>query len=221
MTTTMSSRSSFAKPYSSSVSSSSSSSQSHHHHVRKPASYTRIIDKQCEENKTFLKAVETKNFDTIKLLLGKKAVNINCVNKEGYTPLHIASKQGCLETIRILLRYNPDLMRTNEKGATALFIAVINNKRDVADLILRHGTQSLQQEDSKYRQKYFQFCESIINDDITTFEALLKLVSDVDFLMLKGETPLHFAVIKNRQSILESLLLRDANPNQNKGIAYR
>jgi Ankyrin repeats (3 copies) len=72
----------------------------------------------------------------IKSLINAGAdINYHTPN-DGSTPLIIATKNGDLKTIILLLEKGAEINATDHDGATALTWALFNNKRDIAKLLL-------------------------------------------------------------------------------------
>ena len=68
----------------------------------------------------------------------KKDVEIDFKNKEGYTPLMIASYKGNTDIVKLLLEYNASVDITNNYNYTALIYACIYGNLDVVEILLEH-----------------------------------------------------------------------------------
>jgi ankyrin repeat protein len=52
------------------------------------------------------------------------------------TPLYMASQEGNIEVIELLLKYRPDINLSNEKMSSPLYIASFNGNEDVVRILL-------------------------------------------------------------------------------------
>lgn len=68
----------------------------------------------------------------------KKDIEIDFKNKEGYTPLMIASYKGNTDMVKLLLEYNASVDITNNYNYTALIYACIYGNLDVVKILLKH-----------------------------------------------------------------------------------
>ena len=136
-------------------------------------------------------------------MLIKLGCDVNVKNKDGYTPLMLASMNGELDIVRNLLdngakvdeykkfvrpRYEEDRLTDlaldcgyydnlrYDTGKTALFYAVYSNHKEIAELLIQRG-------------------------------------ADVNMLDERGKTPLMFAVQNNAYECARLLVLNGANVN--------
>ena len=81
---------------------------------------------QKENINMLINSIECNNVEKVKEYLDKDSSNINTLNEEGISPLHIAVINGNLEIIKILLKYgaNPNIKSTI-KNQTPLHLAYI------------------------------------------------------------------------------------------------
>lgn len=73
-----------------------------------------------------------------KKVIAKKAIEIDFKNKEGYTPLMIASYKGNTDIVKLLLEYNASVDITNNYNYSALIYACIYGNLDVVKILLKH-----------------------------------------------------------------------------------
>jgi ankyrin repeat protein len=60
-------------------------------------------------------------------------------DKQGATPLHVASYYGREDIVNLLLRYNADVNRGNAKGTNALHLAAQANHKNIVEILLDAG----------------------------------------------------------------------------------
>lgn len=70
--------------------------------------------------------------------IAKKDIEIDFKNKEGYTPLMIASYKGNTDIVKLLLEYNASVDITNNYNYSALIYACIYGNLDVVKILLKH-----------------------------------------------------------------------------------
>ena len=90
---------------------------------------------QLQKDPTLL-LKHTKDVDTTKLLLQLKA-DPNTKDKNGYTPLHLASRVGRVDTARLLLQFKADTTTKDRYGYLPLHWASRCGKVDIARLLLQ------------------------------------------------------------------------------------
>ena len=74
-----------------------------------------------------------------KMLL-EKGANPNIAEKYGYTPLHLAADNGCIEQVSLLVKFKASLNLLSSEGRrTPLDIAVKRKKEEAVALIKKHG----------------------------------------------------------------------------------
>lgn len=74
--------------------------------------------------------------DIIKLLLSTPSHILNATNESGNTPLHWASLNGHLSSVKLLIEAGADVTIINTAGHDAVFEAEINDKKEVVDWLL-------------------------------------------------------------------------------------
>jgi ankyrin repeat protein len=67
--------------------------------------------------------------------------NIDAQNKNGITPLMIASFQGHVPTVRLLIARGGNVNRRADNGATAVSLATSKNHPDVVAILRQAGAR--------------------------------------------------------------------------------
>ena len=91
---------------------------------------------------TFLKAAQTGNIESVKILLQQFGRDIlKCKDEDGYTALHRAAYNGHLEVVEYLIECGADVRSRTEEGWEPLHCACKWNKVTVASLLLQNGAK--------------------------------------------------------------------------------
>ena len=83
-------------------------------------------------------------FSDITAYLVKSGAFIDVLNtKSGFTPLYLASHQGQLEVVKLLIRNSANINLPRNNGATPLYIAANHGHNDVVKYLLTNGAQPI------------------------------------------------------------------------------
>lgn len=77
----------------------------------------------------------------VELLLGKGAA-VDAADEQGWTPLMLAVRRGKGAAVRACIQAGADVARQNAQGDTALHLAAINNRAEIAQQLLAAGGAS-------------------------------------------------------------------------------
>jgi ankyrin repeat protein len=77
--------------------------------------------------------------DVVALLLQCKQITVDARNSQDVTPLIMASQEGYIEIVEMLLHHDAQVNLRSKKGTTALFAASAFGHTQVVTLLLRHG----------------------------------------------------------------------------------
>jgi ankyrin repeat protein len=73
-------------------------------------------------------------------LLLAHGADVNATNNAGWTPLHLAAKNGCKDEIELLLANKAAINATNNGGQTQLGLTAGNRfHRAIIELLRQHG----------------------------------------------------------------------------------
>jgi ankyrin repeat protein len=64
---------------------------------------------------------------------------VNAENDSGWTPLHMASQEGHLDVVKVLLARHPKVNAQEADGETALHLAAFYGHLGVAQVLLKNG----------------------------------------------------------------------------------
>ena len=105
------------------------------------------IKKEEEENyKSLINAIELNNSQTVENLLKNTLFNINKLNENGFSPLHLSIIKGNIKIINLLIKYGAKINILSSKNKqTPLHLAYINNNdysKNIIELLLNNGANN-------------------------------------------------------------------------------
>ncbi|XP_034936142.1 ankyrin repeat domain-containing protein 16-like [Chelonus insularis] len=141
--------------------------------------------------------------ESIKKLI-KAGANLSLRNKDGWMPLHIASRVGNANIIKLLLEVEPELINVSSKnGRTALHIAAFHGHLDAIHLLLSTEPNLLHSPDYS---GLLPIHEAVKSKDYKVFEYLIKCRADVKKTDFIGHTILHIAALCGNIPVIEYIL---------------
>lgn len=151
--------------------------------------------------------------EVLKTLIGHGA-NVNALDAENATPLHVAIRNRQEEIITILLCHpGIDLKLRDKAGDTPFAVALKLRNHKTAQRILNYLPYAAEQMDSKGRNFLHL---AIINDDLESVLFLLSIQVDVNSRVhdASQSTPMHLAVVSKVEMIVRNLILAEARLNE-------
>jgi ankyrin repeat protein/beta-lactamase regulating signal transducer with metallopeptidase domain len=172
-------------------------------------------------------------------LLIVNGANVNVENQgDGHAPLHIAAGQGYTEIVELLIDHGADvnkewlfgthpLVITEEHiidgqpvfpdpntstGRTALFFAVYNDHKPIAELLLDNGADINKKDNLSGESPLLGIVNSSKSRDLIEF--LITKGADVNAKNKYGQSSLHYAVSRGLKDITELLITEGANINE-------
>ncbi|XP_074641301.1 uncharacterized protein LOC141899048 [Tubulanus polymorphus] len=146
----------------------------------------------------------------------KVQIAVNKQAKNGWSPLLVASEQGHLEIVKILLRNHARVDVFDEHGKAALHLCAESGHEEVADVLLWH--KAFVNAKSKVGVTPLHLAAQ------NGYNKLVKLLIEthsatIDALSLAKKTPLHMAAQNGRIEVCSTLLKMnaDANATDNHG----
>ncbi|KAF4793530.1 E3 ubiquitin-protein ligase MIB2 [Turdus rufiventris] len=120
---------------------------------------------------------------------------------QGRTALQIASYQGHLEVVRMLLQAHANVDLRDDEGDTALHYAAFGNQAEVARVLLAKGASADLLNNAKCTALYIAVSQGFTE----VVRALCELNCDVNLPDSQGDTPLHYAITLDYKVVIEIL----------------
>ncbi|RVE44509.1 hypothetical protein evm_010838 [Chilo suppressalis] len=153
-------------------------------------------------------------------MLIRKGALVNEKNKDGQTPLHVATEHAHLDAMDLLLRHGAKVNACDSRGESALCVAARRDSLAACRLLLACGADTRPEQttpapdDACTNAAALRLLEAARTGDVETARSILdarpRLVNcrDVDG---RHSTPLHFAAGYNRLPLAQLLLQRGAD----------
>ena len=150
-------------------------------------------------------ALANHQIECAKLLL-EKGADVNQPKLMNETPLMVASKEGHVDEVKLLLKYNANVT-AETTGFTALYLACCNDHIEVAKVLIENGADVNQIAD-----KALEILLVVIERKYSDIACLLiRNGARVNTANISGETPLVCAVRNNDMRVVEELVQHGAN----------
>lgn len=111
--------------------------------MNRPIELTQLLTKlkvPNDERRVFFHSCYIGDTDTIREMLWY-GFNPNITDKQGRTPLIIATQSGHLEIVKLLLLHHAEVNLRSDKGWTALQYSVYYLQPAIAQILQRHGAK--------------------------------------------------------------------------------
>ncbi len=143
-----------------------------------------------------------------RMLLAKKKADVCLSDYAGITPLHLAQ---CTEMVELLLQHQAPLNQQDISGQTPLFEAILNQRADVADLLIAKGADVNLA--SMHGVTPLHMVTNVFNDEIAAAlgEKLLAAGANVNALNNNQTTPLLLAATWRLPKLVGLLLTHGAD----------
>ena len=102
-------------------------------------------DFDAEHIPIILLAASRRQVETITFLLDQPGIDVNTIDLEQNTALHVASKQGHVSVVKLLLHKQNVELKTNVYGDTAVHLACYSGKIEIVQILIeRFGKECLE-----------------------------------------------------------------------------
>ncbi len=140
----------------------------------------------------------------------EKGAQVNTIDRSGGTALHRAASVDALPIIELLCQFSCDLLIKDDDGHTALSIAIKNDKRKAAEMLVFYEVEaatSVKLQDNRWTALH---AAAYLGYDHAAFYFLdhgaYMNAQDRD-----GNTPLHLAMIRGHKALAKMLISRGAD----------
>lgn len=157
----------------------------------------------------YLACRQNGSIKTISALLNSVNDIANYGSTECVTPLHVASTQGKLEVMQLLIDYGAIIDVQDFDGDTPLHDAALSKQHEAVSLLLHAGADV----EIKNEPDYTPLHLACYKGCYETVVAFLPFVSDINQQTLNGDTPLILAVQGYNDDIIRLLLDHGADPH--------
>ncbi|CAD8132990.1 unnamed protein product [Paramecium pentaurelia] len=113
-----------------------------------------------ENEKNFFKAASGRNLGLIRFYLNN-GININILDEDRTSPLHIACRYGSIQVVEELINNNANLDITDMAGWTPLHVAAFYQRAQVCQLLLKSGA------DFRTRNRDGNVPQDLVRDKMT------------------------------------------------------
>lgn len=151
--------------------------------------------------------------EEVERLLAYGICLVNETDKFGQTALHIASFQGHIDIVKLLIKKMAFLSIQDKNGWTPLHAASSAGNLQICEILIREGADPNVQSISKSTPLHY--LTSLACSDLLLFVMHL-IIKRSDLINLKNEfgiTPLQNACLRNGEAVILYLLCNGADPN--------
>ena len=152
------------------------------------------------------------SLDDVKILVSRGA-DVNAVDNDGYTPLHMAAMSGYPDKAKYLLEKGANLQALTKSGATPLHLAAERRRFDpvLLDLLIGPPDHSnVNVRDSEGRTPLWRAADAENADSV---KWLIDHGADPNIANSRGEQPLDRALLLDYMKVAETLCDNGGSPN--------
>lgn len=147
-----------------------------------------------------LLAANGEHWETLRMLI-EKGAEVNCKNRHGWSPLHIAAQKGHEESIKKLQEANAFVNRRDAAGDTALYIAAQANQIGAVQLLLELGADPMIANKKGDTPMHW----AARNDNADMVSLLASKGGSAAAENLDGETPVTLATSESLKAAMEKV----------------
>ena len=157
-------------------------------------------------------AVKNNYMDLFEQLMQKEKIDLNCQDKDGFTPLIYASAKGRKEMVQALIERGADLDKGNLNGDGPLMWSILYNYQTISKMLIENGADV----DAQNIRGETPLMAAAYNGDGELLHLMMAQGATVSLVDKKGETAADKAF--KRGYIFLAKHLRNAVPSQKKKL---
>ena len=150
------------------------------------------------------------NLNIIRLLVETPNINVNIVDRNGRTALHLASGNGLTPVVQLLIDAGADLNKEDDGNRTPLHYASLEGYIEIVQYLIDAGADVNKGDDGNRSPLHL----SVYEGNKTVLEQLIKAGADVNKGDSTDSTPLHYAVYMGNKALVEQLIAAGADLNK-------
>jgi len=151
----------------------------------------------------------TEGQDVIRAILERAScVNVNAIDKDGVTPLHIAARRGQMDVCETLINSGAKINAKDKYGHTPAYYAVRAGNIEMANSLIKKGADSSSIHSAAYQ------------GNISNLKTLLTIEASVNEKDEIGFTTLHAAAAGGHRDIVEYLISQGADVKAEGGLGW-
>ncbi len=153
----------------------------------KPAEELKLAQEPVSTSNIF-EAIRSANLDDVKRFLAR-GTNVNAVDAEGYSPLHIACAAGYANIAQLLIDKGADVNAITPDGITPLHSTSMTGTAACATLLLDRGAKVMAQDNNQMTPLH----TAALKGNISVAEVLIARGADVNSMTTTQWTPMRVA----------------------------
>jgi ankyrin repeat protein len=152
------------------------------------------------------------SLDDVKTLIARGA-DVNAVDNDGFTPLHLAAMGGYADKASYLLEHGASLQVLTKQGTTPLHLAAERRRCDAGLLELLSGPPNARNVNPRDAEGRTPLYRAVDADNAETVKWLIDHGADPNIPAASGEMPLDRALLLDYMKVAETLCDNGASPN--------
>ncbi|XP_071494341.1 E3 ubiquitin-protein ligase mind-bomb-like [Diadema antillarum] len=160
-----------------------------------------LKDGSKAEDKAFVRSAAEGKVDKVRELLRQRPELVKAKHSSR-TALHVASHEGYLPVVQLLVEANAPLEEKDDDGDTALAYAVIGNNPSIVEYLIKRGAYA----NATNKRRLTPLHLSAAKGHQACAMKLLRRGGSVNVQDNVGNLPVHLAIKRNSDSLLEPLI---------------